>query len=306
MHRRSFCRGLGALAAGSLAAAPSATRAAAPMSPARRLPVDAYPLGYQLYSVRDAMARDPADTLRRLRAMGYTHGEVYGYDADADRIYGLRPAELRASADEIGFGLTSGHYAFHELLDASEAERERRVAAYLTCAQALGSDYLVWPFLPEGRRGPETFRELGPLLNAIGRQVRAGGLRFAYHNHGYEFDDCGGEPGYALLLRDTDPGLVDLQLDFYWLMHEARAATAHSLAAEHPGRFRLWHVKDMHPATRDYTELGAGSIHYANVLPDPTAAGLRHLYLEQGGNFAVDSMTSAATSAAYYLAELAG
>ena len=136
-------------------------------------------------------------------------------------------------------------------------------------------------------------------LNRIGEQVQAAGLGFAYHNHGFEFEDYGGTTGYDIILAETDPALVKLQLDMYWVMHTS-ALTPKELVATQPGRYVMWHIKDMDKVSRDYTELGNGSIDYAAILPDPAAAGLEFYYLEQGGNFAADSTTSAAESAAYF------
>ena len=70
------------------------------------------------------------------------------------------------------------------------------------------------------------------------------------------------------------------------------------------GRFRLWHIKDMHKVSRDYTELGNGSIDYHDILPDPEASGLEYFYIEQGGNFTNSPLESAGSSAAYFQSEL--
>ena len=112
--------------------------------------------------------------------------------------------------------------------------------------------------------------------------VNASGLGFTYHNHGYEFDKYGSRTAYDRILNDTDPDKVKLQMDMYWVMHAAKT-TPKALVAENPGRFVLWHIKDMDVVTRDYTELGNGTINYKNVLPDPEVAGLEHFYIEQGG-----------------------
>ena len=85
----------------------------------------------------------------------------------------------------------------------------------------------------------------------------------------------------------------------YWIMYQAKT-TPIAMVNAHPGRFVMWHIKDMHPVTRDYTELGNGSINYLNVLPDPQTAGLEYFYIEQGGNYTEDSTKSAAFSAAYF------
>ena len=87
-------------------------------------------------------------------------------------------------------------------------------------------------------------------------------------------------------------------MDMYWAVHSG--TTPKALVAEQPGRYVMWHIKDMDTITRDYTELGNGSIDYVSMLPDPVAAGLEYYYIEQGGNFAENSMQSVATSIAYF------
>ena len=136
-------------------------------------------------------------------------------------------------------------------------------------------------------------------LNIIGEQVTAAGLGFAYHNHGFEFEDHNGEIGYDIILRGTDPSLVKLQMDLYWVMHSSKL-TPKEWVKKQPGRYVMWHIKDMDKVTRDYTELGNGSIDYHEVLPDPKESGLEFYYIEQGGNFAHSPMRSAADSAKYF------
>ena len=142
--------------------------------------------------------------------------------------------------------------------------------------------------------GPGSIRHSGVLkisdkltgkLNTIGERINKAGLGFAYHNHDFEFTDHGGENGYDIIMRETDPALVKLQLDLYWVMHSSKLSPA-QLIAKQPGRFVMWHIKDMDKKTRDYSELGNGSIDFTVILPEASRAGLQYYYIEQGGNFA--------------------
>ena len=263
-----------------------------------------YPLGYQLFSVRDAMAEDPEATLRALRDMGYRHFEIYGFDADNVAYYGHPAATFRRLLDDLELSVTSGHYTFHSLIDQDLDALDRYVDRCIEGATALDSPYITWPYLDPEQRTAATFARLPDLLNRIGERVTAAGLGFAYHNHGFEFAEYDGQSGMEKILGETDPELVKLQIDMYWVMHAA-ATTPRKLVEDHPGRFVMWHIKDLHPVTRDYTELGKGTINYLNVLPDPETSGLQHLYIEQGGNFSESSLRSAAVSARYYQEQLA-
>jgi len=136
-------------------------------------------------------------------------------------------------------------------------------------------------------------------LNVIGEQVTKAGLGFAYHNHDFEFTDYQGKNGYDSILNGTNPDLVKLQMDMYWVEHSSKKSPA-QLIAENPGRYVMWHIKDMDKVTRDYSELGNGSIDYIEMLATIDTDVLQYYYLEQGGNFATNSMQSITDSANYF------
>jgi sugar phosphate isomerase/epimerase len=100
-------------------------------------------------------------------------------------------------------------------------------------------------------------------------------------------------------MRETDPAVVKLQIDLYWAMHSSKLSPA-ELFSQQPGRFVMWHVKDMDKVSRDYTELGNGSIDYTEILPDASRAGLQFYFIEQGGNFATNSIQSITDSARFF------
>ncbi len=262
-----------------------------------------YKLGYQLYSVNEDMNKDTEGTLQALKGMGYEDFEVYGFGPDQVTYYGIPAATFKQLLDDMGLTATSGHYGFSDFFEKSDSELGRYVDQCIKGAKAIGTPYITWPWLAPKYRNMEGYRKLVEKLNFISERVNAAGLGFAYHNHGYEFDDYDGENGYELILTQTDPELVKLQMDMYWVMH-GPASTPKSLVARQPGRFVMWHIKDMDAVTRDYTELGNGSINYLNVLPDPVESGLEYFYIEQGGNFTHSAIKSAEASAEYFKASL--
>ena len=89
-----------------------------------------------------------------------------------------------------------------------------------------------------------------------------------------------------------------MQIDLYWHAHDTNESP-HALFTRDKGRFVMWHVKDLHKVSRDYTELGNGTIDYTRIWPDTGLSGMRHFFVEQGGNFAVNAMQSAADGMAY-------
>lgn len=261
-----------------------------------------YKLGLQLYSVRDAMAKNPLETLKQLKAMGYQDFEIYGFNPNSKQIYGYTVEQFKTVLDDLGLSVSSGHYGFSDYFDASATKREWFVNQCIEAAKVLGSSYITWPWVAPKHRNRNDFIRLAQQLNAIGKQVSKANLGFAYHNHGYEFENWNGKTGHAILMEHTDPALVKLQMDMYWVVRSGK--TPKELVAQQPGRYVMWHIKDMDRITQDYTEMGKGAIDYPSLLPNTDISGLDYYYVEQGGNFAKNSMESAAVSAAYVKAKL--
>ncbi len=257
-----------------------------------------FKLGYQLYSVNADMQKDPIGTLTLMKQMAYEDFEIYGFDPEKVTYYGIDAQDFKQHLDEMNLTVTSGHYGFTDYLDKSDKELRWYVDQCIKGAKALNSPYITWPWLAPDYRNMDGYKLMVSKLNPIGQQVADAGLTFAYHNHGFEFDDHDGICAYDLIMDDTDPALVKLQTDMYWVMHAGRT-TPKELIDKQPGRFVMWHIKDMDAKTRDYTELGNGAINYANVLPDPEKSGLVYYYIEQGGNFTHSALKSAEDSASF-------
>lgn len=256
-------------------------------------------MGLQLFTIRDAMAKDPVASLKKVRALGYEDLEIYGYDSDKGTYYGLKALEFKQLLVDLNLTASSGHYDFSTYFDKPKDELKRYVDQCIAGALALESRYITWPWLAPEYRTLENFKLLSEKLNIIGLQVNEAGLGFAYHNHDFEFTDHGGKTGYDIILRETDPTMVKLQMDIYWVMHSSKKNPA-ELISDQPGRYEMWHIKDMDKVTRDYTELGNGSIDYISMLSTLPTDGLEYYYLEQGGNFARNSIQSITDSAEYF------
>ncbi len=258
-----------------------------------------YKMGLQLYTVRDAMEEDAIGTLKKVRALGYEDLELYGFDGEKGEYYGQKAVDFRNLLDDLDLTTSSCHYGLPAFFDKPEDQLMRYVDQCIEGAHILGQSYITWPWLDPKFRNIQGFKLLAGKLNKIGERVKAGGLGFAYHNHGFEFIEQYGQIGYDIILQETDPELVKLQLDLYWVAHDS-TLTSNEWIAKQPGRFVMWHIKDMHKESRDYTELGNGSIDFHPILPAAEQSGLEYYYLEQGSNFAVNSMQSIADSAAYF------
>lgn len=258
-----------------------------------------YKLGLQAFTIRDALAKDLVGSLKTVKTLGYEDLELYGFDAEQIAYYGYRATDFKVILDDLGLTSSSCHYGFTDYVNASKDELTKFVDACIKGALTLGNSYITWPWMAPEYRNLETFERLPALLNRIGEQVTNAGLGFAYHNHDFEFENYGGQTGFDRIINGTDPKLVKIQIDLYWAVHAANK-TPQELIAMAPERFVMWHIKDMDKVTRDYSELGNGSIDYAEMIPKLDGAGLEFYYLEQGSNFAQNSMQSITDSAHFF------
>jgi sugar phosphate isomerase/epimerase len=283
IDRRTFMLQAGAFASAALIS---------PASQARR-----YKMGLQLFTLRGPMARDVDGTLKRVAEIGYEEVETYGFDPQAIGYYGLPAKAFTQRLRDNNLTTPSGHYDLNRYVSDVEG-LTRYVDRCIEGAHAIGHEYITWPFIDEGFRTIDNFKVVAERLNLIGGPIKKAGLQLAYHNHDFEFVEQNGQIGYDIILKETDPALVKLQMDLYWIAHGSKL-TPHEWFTRQPGRFVMWHVKDMHKVSRDYTELGNGTIDFTRIWPDASLAGMKHFFVEQGGNFTHDPMRSVADSAEY-------
>lgn len=254
-------------------------------------------IGLQLWSVRHAMQEDFKGTLIRAADAGYDQIEFAGY-------YGQDPQKIRILLDSLGLTAPANHTGY-DLLTGENLERT------IEAARIIGHEYLVMPSLPPVRlpepreagqrwKRPdytiEEVRQIADIFNELGRTCREAGLKFAYHNHSFEFDpiDSTGPVMYDVLLQETDPALVDFELDIGW----AAAAGADPLAyfEKYPGRFKLFHVKDMDEDNHSVV-IGEGTIDFARIFDHAGLAGAMYYIVEYEGR--KDPISSVAESASY-------
>lgn len=285
--RREFIIQSGALASASLFAMDTA---AAPKK---------YKMGLQLFTIRADLAKDLKGTLQKVKAIGYEDSETYGFKGDEGTYYGQKAADFKKILEDNGLTTTSGHYDFHPFMSKSNDELARYTDQCIAGAHTLNQKYITWPWLDPQSRTIEKFQLLTEKLNFVGERVTKSGLGFAYHNHDYEFFETDGKTGYDLVMKNTDPKLVKLQIDLYWVMRDSKRSPAELIALQ-PGRFVMWHIKDMDKNNRDYSELGNGSIDFTPILPLASKAGMEYYYIEQGGNFQHNPIQSITDSAAYF------
>lgn len=275
------------------------TAALLPIKNFASFPASKYKMGLQLFSIRAPLAQDVAGTIKQVAAIGYEDSETYGFDPEKKTYYGLPAESFKQLLADDKMITTSGHYDFTRYFDKPDAEMMKYTDQCIEGAYTLGQKYITWPWLDPKFRSKDNFKILADKLNTIGERTNKAGIGFAWHNHDYEFVDYGGENGYDIIMRDTDPKYVKLQMDLYWVVRDSKLSPS-QLIAKQPGRFVMWHIKDMDKNNRDYSELGNGSIDFSVILPEASRAGLQYYYIEQGGNFAKSPMQSVTDSAVYF------
>ena len=269
MKRRELLKGMAAMSMGSLLASCGEEAA----TKKRRL----QNVGIQLYTVRDQMAIDVPGTLQSLAEIGYREVEFAGY-------FDHTPAEIRTLLDDIGLLSPSAHTLLQPMRDTPEELIESTLAA--------GHDYVVLGWLhPEERTSLDDYRKHADLINRFADQCQAAGLKFAYHNHDFEFESMDGIRPMDLLLAESDPQLVQMELDFYWI--NKAGADPFAYFAKHPGRFPLCHVKDM-AEDGSMADVGSGTIDFSALFAASELAGIQHYYVERDD--AADPLASAANS----------
>jgi sugar phosphate isomerase/epimerase len=229
--------------------------------------MDKTQLGLQLYTVRSLTAGDMLGTLRRVAELGFGSVEFAGFG-------GVPVRQLRDTLDALGLRALGAHVQYTTFVSG--------IQAVCDDLRVLGCEYAIVPSIPqEMRSDPRTALELPQLLNAWGAACLEAGLRFAYHNHAYEFEALGGGAGTLFeALLTTDPALVDLELDVFWAEYAGKDAL--TLIRNHADRIRLLHVKDI-AANQDPQDVpvGRGSLDWAAILAAGEAANVRWFVVEQ-------------------------
>lgn len=237
-----------------------------------------YKAGLQLYTVRDWMAKDPGGTLARVAEIGYQEVESATYSG-SEKFYGMDRKAFAAEIKKNGLTIPSGHYAMGNagMMGTIRNDWERAVDD----AAAIDMKYMVCAYLPaEDRRNLDDYKKVIEDVNRASELCKKSGIQFCYHNHNFEFETVEGQIPYNLLLNETGKELVKMELDLYWVNYAG--IDPFKLFDEHPGRFPLWHVKDMDNTPKKFfTEVGNGVIDWKKIFAQAPKAGLEHFFVEQ-------------------------
>ena len=240
-------------------------------------------IGLQLYTVRDAMQQDPDGTLAKVAQIGYNSVEGATYTG-TEKFYGMDAKTFAGVLKQHNLIMPSSHYRLgQEKTNGADTQGtmlhdwDRAVDD----AAAVGVKYMVCAYLSEEERGDiDHYKQLAEQFNKAGERCKKANIQFCYHNHDFEFAEQNTQLPYDVLLNNTDKDLVKMELDLYWVTKAGHDPI--KLFNQHPGRFPLWHVKDMDNTSKhDFTEVGNGVIDFKKIFANADKAGLKYFFVEQ-------------------------
>ncbi len=240
-------------------------------------------VGLQLYTVRDAMQKDPAETLAKVAQIGYTSVEGATYTG-TEMFYGMDAKTFAEMVKKNGLIIPSSHYRLGEDKDNNKDLMGTILHDWnkaVDDAKTVGLKYMVCAWLSPTERGNiDHYKKLAEYLNTAGEVCKKAGIQLCYHNHDFEFIKNNDQQPYDILLNNTDKKLVKFEVDLYWITKAGHNPI--ELFNAHPGRFPLWHVKDMdNTAAHSFTEVGNGTIDFKNIFKHTNKAGMKYFFVEQ-------------------------
>jgi len=269
-NRRDFLKNMGALAAASVVL-PSFAFA----------PKKVKNIGIQLYTFRKEMMADPNGTLKIIADLGVK--QIESASSNQGLYYGLPPAEIKKVCDDLGMTLRSAHTSINDKWQITMQQ-----------AKETGQEYLIASTLPYGGQTVDNYKRVAERFNKAGEECKAMGLKFGFHNHDAEFQQDNGTVLYDVLLKNTNPELVHMEMDLGWVI--AAGKDPFDYFKNYGPRFPLWHLKDM--KGKRSTEFGNGSLDIANLLKHGKDSGMKYFFIEQE-EYSVSPLESMKINMAY-------
>ena len=297
--RRDFLRVSATGALGALIVLPELVNSTTkPVESATMADPKSFGIGLQLYTIRDAMAKDVQGSLKKVSDIGYKYIELAGY-ADG-KFYGHEPGELRKMVNDLGMEILSSHSQVEA--QGVTLENAKKMA---DDHAKLGVKYCLQPWVvEEARKTVSSFQKMVADWNKVGRIMKDAGIQFGYHNHNFEFATVEGKiPYFDIFMKELDKNLVTMELDLFWTTKAGQDPV--EIIKKYPGRFQLFHMKDMYTkeapyfttvGVKDFAPVGAGIIDFKRILATKKIAGMKYMIVEQdlsrGGDMFDDIKTS--------------
>ncbi|MFY7815569.1 MAG: sugar phosphate isomerase/epimerase family protein [Chryseobacterium taeanense] len=233
-------------------------------------------LAIQLYTIRDAISENLEKALEKLASLGFKELEIYGYNGT---FFGKSRNEFRALLHNLDLKVISSHHTTG-ILHNDKGTLLNNWEKTVEDLHFIGSEYMVCSYLFPEERTVDNYKKLPGLFDKSGEITQKAGIQFAYHNHDFEFEKFDETQNiYDFILNNTSFDLVKMELDLYWISKAGIDPLVYF--EKFPGRFPLWHVKDMKAGTKNFAEIGNGTIDFKRIFNAKEKAGLQHWFLEQ-------------------------
>jgi sugar phosphate isomerase/epimerase len=240
-------------------------------------------LGIQLYTVRDEVSKDLDNSIMQVAKAGYKQVELYGYDYKTRQFFGRSVQQMSDLLKKNNLKTPSGHYGIYDMLYNADYNWDSW-KHLIDDATILGNKYIVIPHLDDKHRSADDYKRIADRLNKGGELSKAAGMATGYHNHNFEFESIGDTSAFEYLLKNTDPKLVKFEMDLYWVEYAGQDPAV--WFKKYPGRFPLWHIKDMEAKTEGQAkgqtcEVGKGIIDWKSIFAHQAEAGVDYVFVEQ-------------------------
>ena len=248
-------------------------------------------MGVQLYTFFNVMDADVPGTLKKIAGIGYK--EIESAFSKKGGFYGMKAKEFGAMVKDLGMSWKSHHVLGApfklpqgtKLPNGSDGKpitippmknlRDNYLAIIDEVGEA-GLPYLVCANTPIGNT--EEVKQSIDTLNKASEAAKKAGIILVYHNHDKEFESLDGKVIYDRLLEETDPNTLKMELDLCWVTKAGVDPVA--LFKKHPGRFPLWHVKDLDKEKNLPLPVGTGIVDFKRIFANAKVSGMKHFFVE--------------------------
>lgn len=277
--RRSFLKSTATLSLGALALQSQAKNL---------LTHPEHPLGLQLFTFFNEIDNDVQGTLQKIADVGFK--EIESAFSKKGGYYGMKPKEFAAYIQSLGMKWQSHHVlgapfklppnyklpvdaAGKPLVLPQILHLRDNMQQVVDEAAEGGVAYLVCANTPTNTL--DEVKQSIEVLNKTYEACHKAGIGFAYHNHDFEFHDVEGKIPYEMMLAETT---VQMELDIAWTIKGKKDPV--ELFKQYPGRFPLWHMKDLDASHEKILPVGSGTIDYKRVFAAADIAGVKHIFIE--------------------------
>ena len=278
--RREFIK-LGGNLAASVALAPLAGKF---LNESENEKLDKF--GIQLWTVKNALGKDPQGVLKQLSEDGYK--QIESFEGSKGIFWGMSNTDFKKYMDDLGMTIISSHCNINKDFEKKAAD-----------AAAIGMKYLLCPAIGAPKTMDDA-KKITDQFNQCGEICKKAGIRFGYHNHDHDFKTVDDKSALDVYIQNTDPSLVDYEMDIYWVVTANQDPEA--WLKKYKNRFRLCHIKDRIKNTTQKDAsciLGEGSIDFAKIVKTAKDNGMQYYIVEQERYDNTTEMDSAKADAAY-------